>query len=191
MNPESEPMEIVEASDGAFYVEPVIYKDGIDAYFRIESGEAVVFVRRFQNTSRRSSRTRVGKAVTDLGLSAKVREFRETTRVSFPPAFNGLVESDAWVINLLGPIPVPPRHEGRLTSPGTEVRFAWNVEFDQADVEAVLGEGDISPRLLAFALGLTIPPSERERQRRPLRRWLGARLPEGDLPERVLLRRER
>lgn len=182
-------MEIAEAVDGRFYLNPVVYREDLDAFFQIESGEAVVAIRRFENTSKRSSRTRVGSAVPALGLRGRVKELRETTRVAFPPRFEGLVDADVWVVEVVAPIPIPGKYDAVLNSPGEHVRFAWNLDFDRAVIAAVMGEGRIDERLMQFALGLSVPGSERERHRAKLRRWLRARVPAGDLPNRVVLSR--
>lgn len=106
-------MSFVQATDGRFYENPVLWGDGWYASFVADDPEIVVAVK----YRRATCRSRASKALRDAGIEAKdLRRSSDGTRF-FPPEMS-MMPSCGYVFKLLAPIPVPEKHDTVVDEPG-------------------------------------------------------------------------
>lgn len=136
---------IVQATDGLFYVSPII--NGDHAFLTFENDYPEVVVRsKSGQYARRYIRQFGGKYVSFEGLN----------RYLFPEG--DFREGVSLRVTLCEPIPVPDIHKGSVSSLSTPPYLVWHYYWSVNDVRA------LTPALLSFLYG--VPTWETEKYRR-------------------------
>ena len=180
---------IVQAIDGLLYVNPLIYRPRLDAYFSIYDNFPSIVVERFKSSTKGSTKRRATAAKKPLGLTGTVEDILTSTKTSFPPNFSGLVDVDVWSIKLKKPIPIPTKFDHVAITAGLDLQHVWNIDVPREEIEAALNEGKITRQLAVFICGQSASIGHVDYNVEPVINWLKKNLPKGELPEKVRLSR--
>lgn len=142
-------MICIQATNGRFYINPVLADETCNITFDIDDG-CVVLCKFDKPISDKTVRSKIHKSLKSLGIDGKLGVPLGLGTFIFTPK-DEMSKCYMYSLHLKQATPIPEFHHGVVETPDLDYPFyAWSIGFSREDILDVFEDGPINRLLLCF-----------------------------------------